>query len=574
MNGKDMFRGMEYVGDDLIEEAERCQFRQPQRRIHSPLLVAAMIALMLFLMGCAVAFVLRMSNLKIGAGTAEQDYSLVDGVYVKDPHTITTTTLTLAGLEGSDTYKACAALYAYGEKYKADNADWTGYSDAMHARAQELAEQYGLKPEGRLLNFRTVRHLCDALGIERFTNNDPAISADIDSGRCYDTGNFQLEMTFRFPENSGDNITCVRGGLRWNRKDCFSADYVTLVDNGDWVERNYTTMSGNTVLILRSPSQEQGYILCDREEALMTLWLDVNLEVYSEVGGVVSVERLNMTDEQLEKVADTIDFAISPQTPTQADVDAQANFFHSATQNGYTVQLKSVETDGYVAQIRLGITAPADVDIEGLDVRIGDNSFTTAGRQLNRYSGGFDAVADGDGQSNTKDFLGEFCISFLDGLRPFALGDAWNLQIADLYADSGTSSTQVLAAGEWQFSVTFDETNTDYRELELLNGPITAQAMTGWRADGTDVIEKFSIASFKLRKFSSEIVRDTAGENEEQCAEPSVDFYSWRDHFTYAVMKDGTKIQLLEDRNCNAVDLTQVDYVLLADGTKLTVPET
>lgn len=300
----------------------------------------------------------------------------------------------------------------------------------------------------------------------------------------------------------------------------------------------------------------------------------MNLEVYSEVGGVVSVERLNMTDEQLEKVADTIDFAISPQTPTQADVDAQANFFHSATQNGYTVQLKSVETDGYVAQIRLGITAPADVDIEGLDVRISDNSFTTAGRQLNRYSGGFDAVADGDGQSNTKDFLGEFCISFLDGLRPFALGDVWNLQIADLYADSGTSSTQVLAAGEWQFSVTFDETNTDYRELELLNGPITAQAMTGWRADGTDVIEKFSIASFKLRKFSSEIVRDTAGENEEQCAEPSADFYSWRDHFTYAVMKDGTKIQLLEDRNCNAVDLTQVDHVLLADGTKLTVPET
>ena len=92
-------------------------------------------------------------------------------------------------------------------------------------------------------------------------------------------------MTFRFPEDRSDNVTCVRGGLRWNRKDCFSADYVTLVDNGDWVERNYTTASGNTVLILRSPSQEQGYILCDREEALMTLWLDVNPEVYSEVGG-------------------------------------------------------------------------------------------------------------------------------------------------------------------------------------------------------------------------------------------------------------------------------------------------
>lgn len=574
MNGKDMFRGMEYVGNDLIEEAERCRFRQTHRRIRSPLLVAAMIALMLFLMGCAVAFVLRMPNLKIGAGTAEQDYSLVNGMYVKDPHTVTTTTLTLAGLEGSNAYKACAALYAYGEKYKAENADWTGYSDAMNTKARELAEQYGLKPEGQLLNFRTVRHLCDALGIERFTNRDPAISVDIDSGRCYDTGNFQLEMTFRFPEDRSDNVTCVRGGLRWNRKDCFSADYVTLVDNGDWVERNYTTTSGNTVLILRSPSQEQGYILCDREEALMTLWLDVNPEVYSEVSGVVSVERLNMTDEQLEKVADTIDFAISPRTPTQADVDAQANISYSATQNGYTVQLKSMETDGYVARIRLGITAPAGVDIENLDIRTGDVSFATTGRQFSRYSGGFDAAPDGDGQRNTKDFLGEFCISLRDGLRPFALGATWDLQIADLYADSGTSSTQVLAAGEWQFSVTFDETNTDYRELELLSSPITVQAMTGWRADGTDVIGEFPIASFKLRKFSSEIVRDTAGENEEQRAEPYADFYGWRDHFTYAVMKDGTKIQLLEDRNVDAVDLTQMDYVLLADGTKLTVPET
>ena len=57
-------------------------------------------------------------------------------------------------------------------------------------------------------------------------------------------------------------------------------------------------------------------------------------------------------------------------------------------------------------------------------------------------------------------------------------------------------------------------------------------------------------------------------------AAPSADFYGWRDHFAYAVMKDGTKIQLLERTNCEPIDLAQVDYVLLAGGTKLPVPQT
>ena len=77
-----------------------------------------------------------------------------------------------------------------------------------------------------------------------------------------------------------------------------------------------------------------------------------------------------------------------------------------------------------------------------------------------------------------------------------------------------------------------------------------------------------------MRKFSSEITRDIAAETEEQRAEAEMcdpEFYAWRGHLTYAVMKDGTQIQLLPDRNCDPIDLAQVDYVLLADGRKLPV---
>ncbi len=118
--------------------------------------------------------------------------------------------------------------------------------------------------------------------------------------------------------------------------------------------------------------------------------------------------------------------------------------------------------------------------------------------------------------------------------------------------------------GEWHFSIIFDETNTDYDALELISSPITATACTGWSLDGKDVLMEFPISSFKLRKFSSEITQDTAAEPEEQRrAAPSADFYGWRDHFAYAVMKDGTKIQLLERTNCEPIDLAQVDYVSL-----------
>ena len=76
MNGKDILLGLKYVGDDLIEKAEYGQFParagktekkgNSRRSIRRPLLIAAIIAVMLLLVGCAVAFVLSIQNMKVG----------------------------------------------------------------------------------------------------------------------------------------------------------------------------------------------------------------------------------------------------------------------------------------------------------------------------------------------------------------------------------------------------------------------------------------------------------------------------------------------------------------------------
>ena len=581
MNGQEIFLGLSYISRKYIEEAETETVSGgtgKAHRIRRPFLLAAVIALLLLLVGCAAVYVLKMEHVKISSGTDQRDYSLVDGVYVKDPHTVSTTTLSMAGLKGSNAYKACADFYAYETELRASasaSGDWTGYDDAINAKAQELAEQYGLKPEGQPLTFRTTRNLCNALGVERFVRNSQDVSIDVDQGFCRDSWNFFVLLRFAFPEDQGYEVTYTSGALYWNRQDTFSSDYITLEDRGDWVERNYTTSAGNTVLILTSPSQERGYIICDRGDALVTVWLDVNPELLSEDAGVVSAEYLHMTDAQLNMVADALDFAIQPNIPTQADVDAQAAPPQEATQNGYTLKLKSVETDGYAARVVVGITAPEDVDIESLNISTGRTFFRTPDRESMGGSGAFNDVTDGDGLANTKDLVAEFTVSFLDGLRPFELGATWDLDITDLYVDQWLPTSRVLTEGDWHFSIIFDETNTDYDALELISSPITATACTGWSLDGKDVLMEFPISSFKLRKFSSEITQDTAAETEEQRrAAPSADFYGWRDHFAYAVMKDGTKIQLLERTNCEPIDLAQVDYVLLADGTKLPVPQT
>ena len=582
MNGKDIFRGLQYIGDDLIENAETGQFPaqnqgsgKTRRPIRRPLLIAAVIALLLLLVGCAAVYVLKMEHVKISSGTDQRDYSLVDGVYVKDPHTVSTTTLSMAGLKGSNAYKACADFYAYETELRTNasaSGDWAGYDDAINAKAQELAEQYGLKPEGQPLTFRTTRNLCDALGVERFVRDSQDVSIDISQGFCRDSGNFFVLLSFAFPEDQGYEVTYTSGALYWNRQDTFSREYFTLEDRGDWVERNYTTSAGNTVLILTSPSQERGYIICDRGDALMTVWLDVNPELLSEDAGVVSAEYQHMTEKQLNMVADALDFAIQPNVPTQADVDAQAAPPQEATQNGYTLKLKSVETDGYVAQILIGITAPEDIVLSTeKPLRFGNwRGMLVPADGSEAAFGPVNTLDDGDGKANTIDVLLTQSVTAKNTDAPFAAGSTWTLYLVDLVY---SSTDETLTEGEWQFPISFGADNCDDRELELLTSPILMKAGTGWLPDGTDVVMEFPVSSFKLRKFSSKIVRDTAAETEEQRAESYTDFYGWNGHFICVVMKDGTRIELWDQENDSAIDLTQVDYVLLPDGTKLPVPE-
>jgi len=586
MNGKDMLQGLQYIGDDLVEAGEFGLFpaarKKNAQRPRRPWLVAALILLALALVGCGAAYVLSLEKVRIDVGTAQRDYALVDGVYVKEPHEVNTTTLTLAGLKGENAYRACADFYAFKEEYTAQGEQmaqsgtlpegfWENYAEVMDAKAREIAQQYGLKPEGQQLAFRTTRNLCDALGVERFARENPEISVNIGGGSCYDTGNFWLNLDLVFPEGKGYAVLNSPGVLRWNRKDCFSRDYRALTDSGDWVEKNYTTASGSPVLLLYSPTQETGFVICDRGEALMTLEFNANIEYLSEEGGVVSSELVRMTGRQLELVADAVDFSIHPKTPTQADVEAQKAISREATQNGYTLTLKNVETDGYVLRVLLSLAAPEGTELPS-DGNLDFDYWTLRDGEGEVFDNGIfstEKLEDGDGKSWTTDLmLTQNCV--LSGTdEPFAAGTSWELYMRDfVHSDWSAESGQVwdtLAEGEWLIPISFDGENGDYRELELVQTPITLKAATGWDEKGKDTVESFPVTSVKLRRNCILLTADV-GER------ISADFFWLGSTSTKAVLKDGTEVEVLNRAFTKPLDLDSVDYILFADGTKLPVP--
>lgn len=602
MNGKDLLTGMNYVRSEFIEEAEAAAFKEKTTRLplRRTFLIAAVIAMMLLLVGCAVVYVLSMREIKVGEQQASYDMFDPDTLEYLGKHVYTEQVFTVAGLQDTPAYQAALEWFDFKQSYDPDYtirrsvwgnepefpAEYSSYfiyTQDMKDKLDEITEKYGLKLAGAALDFRTLRNMCDALGIQRIHTAENDVTVTIGRGTCRENGNFSLALDFTLPEDANNEISATLGSLSWNRKDCFSDDVIAFEDTGDWKEWNYTTTSGNEVLIVRSPSSWKGYIICDREEAIMSLWIEARMDVVSDDG----LEYLYLTDRQMEQIADAIDFGIQPRVATQEDVDNQPAASNEATQDGYTVKLKSVETDGWMARIVMGITAPEGTVIshnplEGFEderYSIGSTNFENfipAVGETVSANGGWNVREDNDGLDNTQDLVLERHEEMADGSAPFGPGTVWKIHFEDLegsYWDSEKHDyvIELLAEGEWNFEITFGEENGDFREIEFAKEPITMSAIVGWKPDGTDVFDDVKVTSFALHSMSAVIQYNFEG---------TVDFARY-DMPMYAVMKDGTHVQFQSSGGTpgltwyvmeKSIDVDQVDHIVLMDGTKLMVP--
>ena len=598
MKGENLLLGLSYIDRKFIEESEQeCpvkkvavsagglnQAQPKQRSARKIWLIAAVIALTLLLVGCAVVYVLSLNGLKLGNQLVTRD------VYDYDPNsgeavayvgqeTYTQQVLTLAGLDGTPASKAAREWYAFCESYDPDGAirkaawgnepdfgeEYHGYglySQEMKEKLDEILTKYDLKLRGKQVEFQTSKLLFRALGMENVLNSGSEARMNIDHAAYYENGNLDLYFTMTIPGKSGSDSEKAKGYLYYRPKDCFNPDTAVLTE-AQWEEWNHTTVSGDQVLILRSGETSSAWIFCDMANHTASLRLDTVLKMYEENENGVPVAKFDvMTKAQLEQIADAIDFSLEPKLVEGWETMSDDAVPAGQEINGYRIDPVSAFTDGYGYQIVLRITAP-----EG--VALTDPEDHTA--QVESGGGVYGTCKeDGDGMLNTCHYILSDYIRKSecpeDGSLPYPQGNVIPVYWEDLYFsrfdfEKSQIVMTLLTEGAWKFNIPLSEADT--REIELLTQPITAKACIGRRIDdGTDALEDLQITSMSLRSMGI----DLTSENE------SADFFCFTGQFSYIVMKDGSKVEFYSSHFDQPIDLDQVAYVQLADKTIIPMP--
>ena len=593
MNGKDIFLGLKYVGDDLIEKAEYGQFptkaehtatQKKRMSIRRPFLIAAIIAMMLLLVGCAVIYVLSLQDIKLGEQDVTYDvfdYDPKTGEVYEGQESVHQQVLTLAGLSNTPAAKAAREWYEFTETYDPDleiqGSVWGNepdfgdeyygyiiYTQEMKEKLDSILDKYDLKLMGKRIEFPSEKMMFKALGIENVLNPGSEAVMNMLTTSYYEHGNFNLHFLLDIPAEENNTIQ-TQGWLHYRNKDCFIPDTAVLTE-AEWEEWNYTTAAGDEVLIIRAEESASAWFFCDTGEYTTSLRLRIILDMYEETVDGVPVTRFElMTKEQLEQAADAIDFSLQPKL-----IDGWESLSDNAVPagqeiNGYTIEPVSAFTDGYAYQIILKITAPEGValtDPEDHTVQI-EPMDGSRGRCLE----------DGDGYLNTCHYILSDAMDMemrpADGSYPYPQGNVIPVYWEDMYLtrfDFENSKTiyTLLTEGTWKFNIPLTEADT--REIELLTEPITAEGCYGWSLDGYDATAEYKVSSIKLRSMGIDVTFDNTGK------EGSPDFFGFNLQSSYVVMKDGTRMEFTWKNFDQPIDLDQVCYIQLADKTILTMP--
>ena len=589
MNGKDIFLGLQYIGEDLIEKAEYGEFptmaeKEAKRlTLRKSLLIAAIVAIMLLLVGCAVVYLLSLKEIKLGEEQVTYD------VYDYDPRTgeavafvgtktETQQVLTLAGLSGTPASQAAQEWFVFRQSYDPDRkiqkSMWGNepefpeeyysyglYTQEMKDKLDEILTKYDLKLRGKKIEFQTSKLLFQALGVESVLNPDSEAEMEVTYANYYESSSLDVYFEMRLPSEDGAEPERTYCYLLYRPKDCFIADTVNLPEV-QWEEWNYVTTSGDKVLIMRSDDYGYAWIFSDMGSYTACLRLDITRRSYEKTeNGTQELKIERMSKAQVERAADAVNFSLEPKLVDGWETLSDGAVPAGQEINGYFIEPVSAFTDGYNYRIVLRVSAPEGV------VLMDQGGYT------GRIDPGDGVIGyceeDGDGKRNTCDYiLSDYTPSYeipTDGSLPYPEGTVIPVYWEDLYYHSYDTETYestdtLLTEGTWSFDVPLNDADT--REIELLSQPITAKACIGWNMDGTDALDELEITSLKIRSLGIYLT----------CENPSADFFAFTGQPACIVMKDGTKVEFYSGNFRQPLALDQVAYLQLADKTIIPVP--
>lgn len=350
----DLLKALGNVKDTYVISAE--EFRQGKQQVKvkrlstkRALLIAAVIALTLLLVGCAVVYVLRMQNLHVG------EYSTyMPTIYDEDGNVIPVETrkptqlLSIQGVhmdalaewvEFTNSYDQDGTIMAEAERASheggpgnpwdfPDNYHLTYgcYSQEMIDKLDEIVEKYDLKLLSAYTTCQSYEKsvMFEALGFEGVMLNSPKAEIEYLGGDFHLEGSFWLEFLLNM---NGEHWQCENeiGNVLYSVKDYFDPRTSGILDFGNYTQWDYTRKDGREVLLALSEGAARIY--ADTPEAMMIVSLSGNTWIDG--------NQVNMTPEALEEIAELVDLSIHPHAAEQTAVDrlkAEAIAAHEAEQ--------------------------------------------------------------------------------------------------------------------------------------------------------------------------------------------------------------------------------------------------
>ena len=323
----------------------------PRRRLW---LVAAVIGLMLLLVGCTVAYVLRLQDLKVAEyrPTTPTVYD-ENGDVISLPTLAPRTQITLQGAN----QEALAEWNSFCQDYDPDGAIVTAndnnelgipnryyipygcYSWEMVNKLDEIVQKYDLKllsPDVGCQSYESSV-LFSSLGIDGVFHGD----VEYLSGYFYPEGTFKIELLFR-PDTDQWPYKDNSASYYYSVKEYFDPVYYEVADLENCTQWNYTRSDGRTVLLVMN--DEQARIITDLQDALVT----VSFASSKWDGGT----KVQMTQSALEQISEQFDFSIQPHPADMTKVDALMEAARAAYEAERAAAAENLYTKGYEQYIQ------------------------------------------------------------------------------------------------------------------------------------------------------------------------------------------------------------------------------
>ena len=344
-------------------------------------LIAAIIALILLLVGCAIVYVMSLQDMKIGENTVTEPEHYGANWVVIEAKEKTYEYLSVQGFADSPNQQAVKEYRDY-----LDSIDRDTVTDEEQATKRlEIADKYDLKllSEGINIHYLQSDALPDKLQFSNFCMEQPYAKMHYVSGRFHCEGNFLIHLNIEPIDGLLDWPYFIRADYRYYAKDYFVYDYISVEHLDSFQEWEYTMPDGKSALL--ALGKEDALIIAEREGGTFCVHFDSHT-------GIDTIDK-----ETLEKIADLFDFSFVPSLSDeemqtiemklqqvedlqhQQYLEQQAQWEASLKKEGFAGWVRqTLEGRSYDEVIDLGY-AFHDIDGNGVDdLLIGRDGYCTA----------------------------------------------------------------------------------------------------------------------------------------------------------------------------------------------------